>query len=172
MKQCDECGSEFYADLSKMKGLCLECANVLYGYPKCDHIIENERYVTFKEQAGLKKKSFELNYNGGTIWCEHLDSMGNMEAEVIKKFEEDSKTFCRPSVSSYMIINLDETTITQQIVTCIANGITACEKKFMKLAFVGVGRTEQKQFEKMMKQSGIVISYLKDYEKVKEWVLG
>ena len=42
----------------------------------------------------------------------------------------------------------------------------------MKLAFVGVGRTEQKQFEKMMKQSGIVISYLKDYEKAKEWVLG
>lgn len=141
---------------------------------ECAMRIETERLIlrTFKEQAGLKKKSFELNYNGGTIWCEHLDSMGNMEAEVIKKFEEDSKTFCRPSVSSYMIINLDETTITQQIVACIANGITACEKKFMKLAFVGVGRTEQKQFEKMMKQSGIVISYLKDYEKAKEWVLG
>lgn len=47
--------------------------------------------MNYKEQAGMKKKSFELNYNGGTIWCEHLDSMGNMEAEVIKKFEEDSK---------------------------------------------------------------------------------
>ena len=23
-------------------------------------------------QAGVKKKSFELNFNGGTIWCEHL----------------------------------------------------------------------------------------------------
>ena len=30
-------------------------------------------------QAAIKKKSFELNYNGGTIWCEHLDGMGNQE---------------------------------------------------------------------------------------------
>lgn len=154
---------DIYEDLSQLEN------DEFYPYVMGKNDCE---YATYKEQAGLKKKSFELNYNGGTIWCEHLDSMGNMEAEVIKKFEEDSKTFCRPSVSSYMIINLDETTITQQIVTCIANGITACEKKFMKLAFVGVGRTEQKQFEKMMKQSGIVISYLKDYEKAKEWVLG
>lgn len=43
IKQCDECGSEFYAGSSKMKGLCPECANVLYGYPKCDHIIDNKR---------------------------------------------------------------------------------------------------------------------------------
>lgn len=41
------------------------------------------------EQAGKNKKSFELNYNGGTIWCEHLDSMGAFEEEVIKKFLDD-----------------------------------------------------------------------------------
>ena len=68
------------------------------------------------EQAGKNKKSFELNYNGGTIWCEHLDSMGAFEEEVIKKFLEDKKSFTRPSVSSYMIINLDETDITENIV--------------------------------------------------------
>ena len=79
-----------------------------------------------KEQAGLNKKSFEINYNGGTIWCEHLDSMGNMEAEVINKFKEDYKTFSRPSVSSYMIINLDETIVSEQIVECIVNGIIEC----------------------------------------------
>ena len=84
----------------------------------------------------MKKKSFEINYNGGTIWCEHLDSMGNMEAEVIRKFEEDSKTFCRPSVSAYMIINLDETTVTEQIEACIVNGIIESKKKFMKIATI------------------------------------
>lgn len=60
--------------------------------------------MDYKEQAGINKKSFELNYNGGTIWCEHLDSMGNLETEVINKFKEDYKTFCRPSVSSYMML--------------------------------------------------------------------
>lgn len=33
-----------------------------------------------------KKKSFELNYNGGTIWCEHLDGMGTFEDEVTAKY--------------------------------------------------------------------------------------
>ncbi|MGN0329132.1 MAG: hypothetical protein ACI4D4_09140 [Lachnospira sp.] len=129
------------------------------------------KLLNYKEQAGIKKKSFELNYNGGTIWCEHLDSMGNMEAEVIRKFEEDYKTFCRPSVSSYMIINLDETTITERIVACIVNGIIECKKKFMKIAFVGVDKKEQKLVEEIIKESGVMFSYFKDYEKAKEWVL-
>lgn len=129
------------------------------------------KLLNYKEQAGMNKKSFELSYNGGTIWCEHLDSMGDMEAEVIRKFEEDYKLFSRPSVSSYMIINLDETITTEKIVACIINGITECKKKFMKIAFVGVGRKEQKQFEKIMKESGIIVSFLKDYEKAKEWIL-
>ena len=40
----------------------------------------------------------------------------------------------------------------------------------MKIAFVGVGRKEQKQFEKITNESGVMVSYLKDYEKAKEWV--
>lgn len=124
-----------------------------------------------KERAGINKKSFELNYNGGTIWCEHLDSMGNLEAEVINKFQEDYKTFSRPSVSSYMIINLDETIVSEPIAECIVNGIMECTKRFKKIAFVGVCKKEQKQFEKLKNRSGIVVSYLKDYEKAKEWVL-
>lgn len=124
-----------------------------------------------KEQAGLNKKSFEINYNGGTIWCEHLDSMGNMEAEFINKFKEDYKTFSRPSVSSYMIINLDETIVSEQIVECIVNGIIECTKKFMKIAFVGVDKKQQKKFEKIKKEDGVMVSFWTDYEKAKEWVL-
>ena len=124
-----------------------------------------------KEQAGLNKKSFEINYNGGTIWCEHLESMGNMEAEVINKFKEDYKTFSRPSVSSYMIINLDETIVSEQIVECIVNGIIECTKKFMKIAFVGVDKKQQKKFEKIKKEDGVMVSFWTDYEKAKEWVL-
>lgn len=127
--------------------------------------------MNYKERAGINKKSFELNYNGGIIWCEHLDSMGNMEAEVINKFKEDYKTFSRPSVSSYMIINLDETIVSEQIVECIVNGIIECTKKFMKIAFVGVDKKQQKKFEKIKKEDGVMVSFWTDYEKAKEWVL-
>ena len=36
---------------------------------------------------------------------------------------------------------------------------------------ISINYKEQKQFEKIMKESGIIVSYLKDYEKAKEWVL-
>ncbi|MGN0316716.1 MAG: hypothetical protein ACI4E1_02160 [Lachnospira sp.] len=127
--------------------------------------------MNYKEQAGINKKSFELNYNGGTIWCEHLDSMGDLEIEVIDKFKGDYITFSRPSVSSYMIINLDETIVSQQIAECIVNGIIECTKRFLKIAFVGVGKKEQKQFEKISKDAGVIIAFINDYEKAKEWVL-
>ena len=84
--------------------------------------------------------------------------MGSMEAEVIGKFEQDFLLFSRPSVSSYMIINLGETTITEKIVVSIINGITECKKRFLKIAFVGVGGKEQKQLGKIMKKTGIAVS--------------
>ena len=125
--------------------------------------------MNYKEQAGINKKSFELNYNGGMIWCEHLDSMGNMETEVINKFKEDCRIFSRPSVSSYMIINLDETIVSDQIVECIVNGIIECPKRIRKIAFVGIGKKEQKKFGRLNTESGVIISFFSDFEKAKEW---
>lgn len=127
--------------------------------------------MNYKELAGLQKKSFELNYNNGTIWCEHLDSMGGYEKDVLAKFTEDYKQFCRPSVSSYMIINLDETEITDTIIDCITEKLIQCPKQFRKLAIVGVDRKKQKQFERLRKQTGILIKFLGDYEKAKEWTM-
>ena len=127
--------------------------------------------MDYKVHAGINKKSFELNYNGGTIWCEHLDSMGDLETEVIEKFESDYKTFSRPSISSYMIINLDETIVTSQIVECIVNTIIECPKRFVKIAFLGIAKREQKRFGKIKRNTGAIISFLNDYEKAKEWVL-
>ena len=122
-----------------------------------------------KIQAGIKKKSFELNYNGGTIWCEHLDGMGSCVDEVITKFSEDIINFSRPSVSSYMIINLDETIITDHIVEVIVSAFLDNNKSYRKIAFVGVNARWQKQFSKI-KEKGTVIRFLSDYEKAKEWL--
>ena len=121
------------------------------------------------QQAGIRKKSFELNYNGGTIWCEHLDGMGACENEVISKFIGDKKSFSRPSVSSFMIINLDKTDITGQIAETIVNCISDTEKLIRKIAFVGVEKRWQRSFG-VLKKKGIVISFISDYEKAKEWL--
>lgn len=42
---CVECGSEFLKSKSKMASLCTECAHVLYGYEKCDHIFEKGQCI-------------------------------------------------------------------------------------------------------------------------------
>ena len=121
-------------------------------------------------EAAVKKKSFELNYNGGTIWCEHLDGMGTLEGEVIAKFCEDKKLFSRPSVSSFMIIDLDETEITEQMVRTIVDAIIEANKVFRKIAFVGVEKHWQKQLG-AIKTKGIAVRFIDDYEKAKEWAI-
>ncbi len=121
------------------------------------------------QRAGIKKRSFELSYNGGTIWCEHLDSMGEYEDEVIAKFTADIKSFSRPSVSSFMIIDLDETDITERIAETIINGISDTAKVFRKIAFVGVDRCWHRVFRSIEKK-GIVVAFISDYEKAKEWL--
>lgn len=121
-------------------------------------------------QAGINKKSFELNFNGGTIWCEHLDAMGPYEDEVISKFLHDKASFLRPSVSSSMIINLDKTDLTQKIVDTIVTNLIECKKILRKIAFVGVDKCWQKQL-KLIYGNGRVIKFFVDYEKAKEWVL-
>ena len=120
-------------------------------------------------KAGINKKSFELNYNGGQIWCEHLDGMGSYENEVVTKFTKDKSEFSRPSVSSFMIINLDKTDITELIVDTIVTGIIENNKEFRKIAFVGADARWHRAFNGI-KRKGIVITFLDDYEAAKEWL--
>lgn len=122
------------------------------------------------QQAAIKKKSFELNYNNGMIWCEHLDGMGEYEDEVIAKFLEDKRTFSRPSVSSFMIINLDKTHITEQIADTIVTTILESNKPFRKIVFVGVKAYWRSRFG-TIKQKGIMVNFIYDYEKAKEWLI-
>ena len=42
---CDECGSEYILEKSKMKSLCPNCAHMIYGYENCKHIFENGKCV-------------------------------------------------------------------------------------------------------------------------------
>ncbi len=40
-KLCDECGSKYNSQSSRMYSLCPECSNILYGYEKCNHNFVN-----------------------------------------------------------------------------------------------------------------------------------
>lgn len=123
-------------------------------------------------EAGIRKKSFEIYFNGGSIWCEHLDSMGKYKEKVIEKFLADCKIFSKPSASSFMIINLDETEIDMDIVSCITTAIIASKKGYRKIAFVGVKkRKERSAFRELQLKIGCGVDFFADYEKAKQWVL-
>ena len=121
------------------------------------------------QQAAMEKKSFELHYHGGTIWCEHLDGMGTYEDEVTVKFDSDKSIFSKPSVSSHMLINLDKTDITERIVEMIVSTILASDKLFRRIAFVGVKSRWRKPL-RTIETRGIPVHFTEDYEKAKEWL--
>lgn len=52
---CDECGSGFLKEMSKMKKLCPECAHILYGYPNCNHVFKNGRCIYCYWNGGQSK---------------------------------------------------------------------------------------------------------------------
>jgi hypothetical protein len=43
VKTCDECGSLYFPETSRMGSLCPECSHLLYGYKACDHAFVDAR---------------------------------------------------------------------------------------------------------------------------------
>ncbi|MGN1106105.1 MAG: hypothetical protein ACI4RH_05580 [Huintestinicola sp.] len=123
-------------------------------------------------EAGLRKKSFELYFNGGSIWAEHLDGMGDMKEKVIEKFQSDKKSFCRPSMTSFIIVNLDQTEIDDDIISCIFDTFVNSQKRFMKIAFVGVKKIGDRNYLRdISRKKGCPVEFFDDFEKAKWWVL-
>ena len=83
----------------------------------------------------------------------------------------DFKNFNRPSMTSFVIINLDETMVDNDIISCITDTIIQSQKRYMKIAFVGVQKPEQAAFRKIQYQKECVVNFFDDYEKAKQWVL-
>jgi len=166
----DEVRIDRYPDIEKLTAPSGDHPGYI-GWVPVSRVLAQKRRDFDTIRAAINKKSFELNYNGGTIWCEHLDGMGDREQDVIDKFKGDLPKLRRPSVSSSMIINLDETMITEAIENEIVNGLLVCNKQFRKIAFVGVSRKHHTKFKEIHDRTGALVKYLNDYEKAKEWVL-
>lgn len=123
------------------------------------------------EQAGIDKKSFSLPFNGGEIFCEHLDGMNSNITSALSKFESDKKLIKRPSTSSFLAINLDETEVDDNLFNAVLNFLLSKEKKFRKVAFIGISKKYKKEFSKQLQGCGFEFAFIDDFQKAKEWLL-
>ena len=121
--------------------------------------------------SGIRKKSFILPYAGGEIWFEHLDGMYQYTNLAIEKLHNDSAVFCRPSSTGYIAFVLDETIITEELISEIADSLTGNGKRFMRAAFTGAGASSRKKLKKLLCGHGFAVKFFNGIEPAKKWLL-
>ncbi|MDF2544227.1 MAG: hypothetical protein K0S47_3945 [Herbinix sp.] len=124
-----------------------------------------------KYELGLNKKSFSLFYNGGEIWCEHLDSLYNEKELLKQKFNQDLVQISRPSASSYIAVNLDETDVDREILEHIISSFTMIKKPLCKVVFVGLNSKMKRYVKQKNKNTLFTMTCIDDFEKAKEWLV-
>ncbi len=124
-----------------------------------------------KQELGLKKKSFQLPYHGGEIWCEHLDSLCSEKDLLKQKFEQDLVSISRPSTSSFIAVALDETDVDQEILELIVNRFVLLNKPLRKVVFVGLNTKQKKYIKKKSTETAFAMTCIDDFEKAKEWLV-
>ena len=131
------------------------------------------RYVGKKtnELPGVRKKSFILPYRGGEIWFEHLDGIYQYTESAIQKLHKDTALFRRPSSPEYITFVLDETIITEELITELENALIKPGKQFMRAAFVGADSHSRKKLKKVLSGHGFAVAFFDGIEPAKEWIL-
>lgn len=124
-----------------------------------------------EELAGVKKKSFILPYAGGEIWFEHLDGIYQYTEFALEKLRGDTAAFRRPSAPAYIIFVLDETMITEELISEITNALITPGKRFMRVAFVGADGSSCRKLKKLLYGHGFAIKFFDGIEPAKEWIL-
>ena len=125
--------------------------------------------VLVKNNRGIFKKSFTLYYNGGEIWIEHLDAISN-ESDLKQKFIQDMLQIKRPSTSSFIAINLDESDVTDKTLKFILDELCSINK-IVKVAFVGLDSVMKRYVRLQKVRLNFVINFIDDFEKAKHWLL-
>lgn len=90
------------------------------------------------ELPGVRKKSFILPFAGREIWFEHLDGIYQYTELAIEKLRTDTETFRCPSSPGYITFVLDETIISEELISEITDALIKPGKQFMHVAFVGI----------------------------------
>ena len=124
-----------------------------------------------KKEAGRNKESFSIFFHGGSIWCEHLDSLEDDRETVISKFKRDMTEIRKPSTSAFIAVNLDETEVEDDMLNEIVDSFIALEGKIRKVVFVGLKRPWKRYVRRKNLDTSIVMECLDDFEKAKEWLI-
>ena len=77
----------------------------------------------------------------------------------------------RPSAPGYIAFVLDETLITDELISEIADALLKSEKRFMRIAFVGEDRLSSKKLNKLLQGHGFAIKFFEGIEPAKEWLM-
>ena len=124
-----------------------------------------------KYELGLKKKSFSLFYNGGEIWCEHLDSLYGEKELLKQKFKQDLIQISRPSASSFIIVDLDQSDVDREILELIVDSFAMLKKALCKVVFVGLDFKMKTYIKKRNADVSFMMTCIDDFEKAKEWLV-
>lgn len=124
------------------------------------------------ELPGVRKKSFPLSFAGGEIWFEHLDGIYQYTGLAAQKLHRDTPMFRRPSSPGYIAFVLDETVITEELISGIADALLRPGKQFLRAAFVGADGRSCKKLKKLLHGHGFAVGFFDGIEPDKEWLLG
>ena len=92
---------------------------------------------------------------------------------VIEKFLKDMETICRPSSSSSISINLNETLVQKDIAELIVYKLSNVKRYIIKVAFVGLDGTGKRLIKSSLKNENDSFCYrfIDDFKKTKEWLI-
>ncbi|WP_167954947.1 hypothetical protein [Anaerosporobacter faecicola] len=120
---------------------------------------------------GVFKKSFSLYYNGGEIWAEHLDGIAERNT-VMRKYYMDLEQIRKPSSSSFIAINLDETKVDPNLLEQILTPLCQLNRPIKKVVLVGLDWKWKRYIRKRKEELPFQVGLIDDFEKAKQWLLG
>ncbi|WP_312430134.1 hypothetical protein [Lacrimispora sp.] len=124
-----------------------------------------------KYELGLNKKSFSLFYNGGEVWCEHLDSLYGEKDLLKQKFNRDLIEISRPSTSSFIAVVLDDSEVDKETLEWIVDRFVMLKKPLRKVVFVGLDIKMKNHMKKRKADITFMMTCIDDLEKAKEWLI-
>ncbi|MDL2318754.1 hypothetical protein LJC74_06760 [Eubacteriales bacterium OttesenSCG-928-A19] len=122
--------------------------------------------------SGVRKESFALPFNGGTIWYEHLDALGSDQAAFRSKLSTDMTELAKPSAPSHIAVIVDETEITAALSALLVQALTT-QAHPKRVAFVGMSLWEKRRTRALLRkiEPPFPVSFHGDLEQAKHWLI-
>lgn len=121
---------------------------------------------------GVRKQSFSLPYRNGEIWFEHLDGMYQFSGRALEKLMYDSRVFLLPSKPACIGFVLNETEITDALISRIASLLCQTHKRFARVCFIGADRKTKKKLQRALAgKQPFETAFIDDFECAKEWLI-